>query len=546
MSQYLIYCRKSSESEEKQVLSIESQIKELEALADRMTITPAEILTESKSAKTPGRPVFDGLMKRISRGDVRGVLCWKLDRLARNPLDGSSLVWALDQGKLTEILTPHGTFHNNSNDKFLMQIEFGMAKKYVDDLSDNVKRGNRAKLERGWLPHRPPLGYLNEPVDRTIIPDPDRFPLVQRMWQLLLKGVSPLDVLRHANEVWGLKTRKTRRQGGDPLSRAAIYALFSHPFYYGQIETSVGVFPGKHKPMITEEEFWRAQELLGRKGRPRPKRHRFAFTGLIRCETCGGMITAEEKVNRYGSHYAYYRCTKKNLRKPCGEKYVPVADLEGQIASFLSRIHVPKRLLSIGSDHLHSQEDADADSQKSIEATLQSSLAATQTKLANLTQMRLKDLLDDSEYLAEKAVLMKEKLRLEKRQCDIAKGSRPAVERTIDLLNFAHQAVDNFKNGNLEKKRTVFNSVGSNFSLANKKLSIQAEKPFLILENGLKEIYDLSGPLEPSYSGSNTGENEPSQAQITRWWALVDDVRTYFLKTLSSDTTEESKDKSSW
>ena len=150
MSQYIIYCRKSTESEEKQVLSIESQIKELGELCDRHNLVASGTLTESKSAKAPGRPVFNDMMKKVYNGDVKGILCWKLDRLARNPIDGSALVWALDQGKLTEIITPTGTFRNTANDKFLMQLEFGMAKKYVDDLSDNVKRGNRAKLQHGW------------------------------------------------------------------------------------------------------------------------------------------------------------------------------------------------------------------------------------------------------------------------------------------------------------------------------------------------------------------------------------------------------------
>src|SRR3989304_6405528 len=175
MSQYITYCRKSSESEERQVLSIESQIKELKELARRLDLPASEVLSESQSAKYPGRPVFNEIIRRIQKGQVRGIICWKLDRLARNPVDGSALIWALDQNMIHEIVTPHGTFKNNSNDKFLMQLEFGMAKKYVDDLSDNVKRGNRAKLERGWNPGLPPLGYLNDPKNRTIMRDPDRF-----------------------------------------------------------------------------------------------------------------------------------------------------------------------------------------------------------------------------------------------------------------------------------------------------------------------------------------------------------------------------------
>jgi hypothetical protein len=326
------------------------------------------------------------------------------------------------------------------------------------------------------------------------------------------------------------------------LSRSAIYALFSHPFYYGRIETRAGVFQGKHQPMITEDEFWRAQELLGRKGRPRPKRNHFAFTGLIRCGSCGGMITAEEKVNRYGNHYVYYHCTKKDRQHPCREKYVPVAELEAQIADFLARIHVSDPMLRIGLDYLESEKDGEADSRKNVEFLLQGSLAAAQTKLANLNHMRLKDLLDDDEYLAEKKVLVKEKLRLEKNLRDISEGRQPAIDRAIEVLRFAHVAANSFREGDLEKKRSVFADIGSNFSLASKILSIQAENPFVIIEDGLREIRGLSGPFEPSDLGSTTGENEPSQAQITRWWACVDDVRTFFLKQLRSETSNSPSD----
>ena len=141
-----------------QVLSIESQTKELKSLAKKLNLSVSKILIESKSAKQPGRPIFNSMMKTIHQGEIAGVISWKLDRLARNPIDGSVLIWALEQGTISEIVTPQNSFSNNSNDKFLIQLEFGMAKKYVDDLSDNVKRGLRAKCERGWLPGLPPLG----------------------------------------------------------------------------------------------------------------------------------------------------------------------------------------------------------------------------------------------------------------------------------------------------------------------------------------------------------------------------------------------------
>ena len=532
MSQYFIYCRKSSESEEKQVLSIESQVKELGDLCDRLGIAPTGVLTESKSAKAPGRPIFKGMMERLYKGEVKGIICWKLDRLARNPIDGSALVWALDQGKLSEIVTPHGTFHNNSNDKFLMQIEFGMAKKYVDDLSDNVKRGNRAKLEKGWLPSRPPLGYLNQPQERTIVADPERFSLVHKMWLLLLHGVSPLEILRKATNEWGLRTRKSRRSGGSPISRSGIYALFANPFYYGLLETKAGTFQGKHEPMISETEYWRAQELLGRKGRPRPKTHQFAFTGLIRCGSCGGMITAEEKVNRYGYHYTYYHCTKRDRKNPCKEKYINVEDLEIQISDYLSKIHVPEDFLQLGLEYLAQKSMGDKEKNDAARASLNQSLESCKAKLANLNQMRIKELLDDAEYMAEKKSLIEERIRLEKAINDEPGRNRKAQDLAAELLNFGHRALESFNNGSPEEKRIIFSNIGSNLFLTGRKLIIEALKPFVILENGLRALRPENEPFEPPESGFNQGENGKYSASISQWCGSVDDVRTFFIKHL--------------
>ena len=160
MPEYLIYCRKSSEAEDRQVLSIESQTREMEQLAAKLNITIAGVLTESKSAKAPGRPVFNAMMQRVYRGEIVGIICWKLDRLARNPIDGGSIIWAIKQHGI-KVITPMQNFTREDDNIILMYIEFGMAQKYVDDLSKNVKRGLKTKIENGWFPGVAPAGYLN-------------------------------------------------------------------------------------------------------------------------------------------------------------------------------------------------------------------------------------------------------------------------------------------------------------------------------------------------------------------------------------------------
>jgi DNA invertase Pin-like site-specific DNA recombinase len=530
MSTYLAYCRKSSESEERQALSIESQIKELKELAHRQRLDVAEFLTESQSAKYPGRPVFNDMTKRLSKGAIKGVICWKLDRLARNPIDGATLIWALDQGKVSEIVTPYGVLRNNSNDKFLMQLEFGMAKKYVDDLSDNIRRGNRAKLERGWLPGLPPLGYLNEPKERTIVKDPARFLLVRNMWDLLLRGIGPSQILKTADEEWGFRTRILGKTGGKPLTPSGLYSLFGNPFYYGLIERKDGVSMGKHEPMITEEEYWKAQEMLGRKGIPRAKHHQFAFTGLIRCAECGSMITAEEKQKKSGRHYAYYRCTKKKKAIACRQKYLSMKDMEAQIAGYLRKIHVPERLLTLAIDYLKGKHEEEKGKHHSIDESLEQARKDCERKLDNLNQMRLADLIDDREYLKEKRRLLDQKLQLEESARARETHLRDACARAEEAFSFAHRAAAHFQAGTLEDKRQLLQKIGSNFLLKDKNLIIQAKKAFRIIEEGLRVVGPGIEALELPKNVLIPAQNGLSFSQILSWWSRVEDVRTFFLE----------------
>ena len=162
ISRAVIYARKSTESDDRQVLSIDSQIEELKLHALKTGFAISTVYCEAQSAKYPGRRVFDEMISSMGLNRASTILCWSLDRLARNPIDGARLIWAIDQGTLRSIQTPRQTFSNSSNDKFLMNLEFGIAKKYIDDLSENTRRGLRAKLKLGWRPGLPPLGYLSE------------------------------------------------------------------------------------------------------------------------------------------------------------------------------------------------------------------------------------------------------------------------------------------------------------------------------------------------------------------------------------------------
>ena len=180
MIKYIAYCRKSTDEKEKQVLSIESQIEELKEFATKEKLQIVCFLTESRTAKSLGRPVFEEVIQKIEKGEANAILSWHPDRLARNSVDGGKIVYLLDTGKLLDLKFPTFWFDNTPQGKFMLSIAFGQSKYYVDNLSENVKRGNRQKLRKGILPNKAPYGYLNEPRLRTIEVDPIKSKIVKK------------------------------------------------------------------------------------------------------------------------------------------------------------------------------------------------------------------------------------------------------------------------------------------------------------------------------------------------------------------------------
>jgi len=501
---FIIYARKSSESEDRQVLSIDSQVKELKDFAESKGIVVADVLTEARSAKSTGRPVFDLMIKQIVAGKIGGVISWKLDRLSRNPLDGARLIQALEASRLKQIVTPGQTYQNTTNDKFSLSIELCLAKRYVDDLSDNVKRGNRAKLEQGWLPGPAPLGYLNDRTSRTIVKDPDRFHLVRMVWDMMLKGQMNVPrTIDLMNRQYGFRTRRTTNQGGVPLSRTVVYGMLGNPFYYGLVVHNGETWPGAHPPMVTKTEFNAVQEILHRQNRAKPKERHFPFTGLIRCGECGALVTAEHKTNRYGSRYIYYHCTKRLLGKQCQQKCIREEELERQMRQIIGDLSIHDEFRDYALTRLQILHKRESGSRRQLSANVDTAIAAVQKRLDNLLDLRLRDLLDDVEYNNQKRILLDEMTGLKENRANLERRQFHWFELSENAFLFANMAKLWFDQGDQQRKREIIACIGSNFTLKDKILRIEAKKPFLVIKEGSNK---------------------------SAWLAAVDDVRTYFME----------------
>lgn len=474
MRQYVIYARKSSESEERQALSIPSQIEELQKLATRERIRVARVFEEAQSAKEPGRPVFGKLMAEVNRGRVAGILCWKPDRLSRNAIDAGQLVNAMDRGHLASVITSGRTFRAGSDDKFFLGLEFSIGKKYVDDLSDNVKRGMRRKLEMGWFPHRPPVGWYNEPRLRTIVKDPDVFPVVRRMWDLVLARVPPKEVLRIATEDWGFRMRQTLRQGARPMSLSSMYAMLHNPFYAGLIRSGSTVEQGSHEAMVTREEFDEVQAILGRELKSAPQRHVFPLAGILRCGSCGGFVGGTVHRKKNGLRFAYYRCTHRQAGRRCYEPHVRAEDVERQFSQFVAQFETTPELLDLARSRIQEMAEAETGHAREAARRRRDAIAEKERILQNLVSLRARDLVRDEEYIAERGKVLSELQELRACRDSVAGWCEP----TLNAISFAATARKRFEEGSDYEKHAIASAICANSVLRDKKLVISAQKPF--------------------------------------------------------------------
>lgn len=340
---YCLYARKSSEQDERQALSIEQQIKEMELLADHWGIKITEVRKESHSSKESGtRPVYNRLIKDIQLGYFSGIVTWAPDRLSRNAGDLGILVDLMDQGKLIEIRTHGQTFTNSPNEKFLLMILGSQAKLENDNRGLNVIRGLHNKAANGWRPGQAPIGYLNNGLgEEKIIIDDERAPIITEMFERVGNSAhTGRDVKRWLDDI------DFRSKQGKRLVLSHIFRALRNPFYYGEFQypkTKPIMHQGKHKPLISQELFDKVQIQLTVAPKAPAGSKEFSFTKMLKCGVCKTGVTAEEKIKQLKSgeirRYVYYHCGRAN-DLDCIQPYVREADLMRELLALVDNLEI--------------------------------------------------------------------------------------------------------------------------------------------------------------------------------------------------------------
>jgi len=491
---YFLYARKSTDEEERQVLSISAQLAELKEFAAKEKLEIAASFEEAKTAKQPGRTVFAEMLNRLEKGEANGILAWHPDRLARNSIDGGKIIYMVDIGQIKSLKFPCFWFEDTPQGKFMLNIAFGQSKYYVDNLSENVKRGQRQKLRIGVWPGWAPFGYANCPKTRNILIDPNEHKIAQRIFELYATGeysfadlINKFKLTSHRGKIW---------------QTSVIQAMLKNPFYYGVMKYNGELYEAVHEPIISKELHDKCQTVMQQRAHKRRHNnfHHFAFTGFMNCGICGCSITAEKQKG-----HVYYHCTKK--RAECDGKYVREEDLVEQFRKILESYSLPDAdepgLLKFWQKDF---EESIGKSSKRIKE-IKAKVEILQTKLDHLLDAHLEGVVDKEAYLPKKESLLKEKFDLEQEMVKIEAEGDDWLEPCRDFILASVQAKKIAWQGDLELVRSFLKKIGSNFILEGKKFVFLAK-------NGWRAV-SACGEFRDSWVGKDSNLRSPKATDFT-------------------------------
>ena len=483
---YFIYVRKSTDVEDKQVLSVEAQVIELKEYAAKYELTVVDIFIEKRTAKKPGRPVLNNMLNRISSGEASGILSWLPDRLSRNSIDSGQIIYMLDENVLLDLKFSHFWFENTPQGKYMLANEFNSSKQYVDNLSVNTKRGLRQKVRRGEMPGAAPIGYYNDMRTKTAKVDKKIAPTIKQAFELYARGDKRLDEIADFMYANGIHTRSgqlygKKTTGKKPHHKNRIKRMLTNPFYYGHFRYLGEVHEGKHTPIISKRLFDDVQNVLERRGRPQKAvKEPQPLCGLVHC-SCGMMLTNERQIKRQKNGnvhiYDYYRCTRKSKTIICKEPHMRAEELDKQLSSLLLEFAMPTKWADKLYELIRQDELKDKTSFNTNISNSQEQIVQLSGKLQRLLDSYLDGDVGRELYQAKRAEILSEKKRLQEQIEQASLGVLTWVEPMKRWIETSVSICKIAKNDDqLAKKSLCLEIFGSNLKAQNKNVVVNDDQ----------------------------------------------------------------------
>lgn len=517
---YILYARKSQGAEDRQMASIDDQIVEMKSRAEKLGITISHVIVESMSAKAPGRPEFNRMIDILKKGMADGVVVWKLNRLARNPIDGGEIIWLLQKEQLKHIITYAGEHYPEDN-VLMLYIHFGMATQFIKELSVDVRRGMRRKALNGWYHSKLPIGYLHRSprkfphAKQQIINDPDTYHLVRDLWMKLVEGTHSIAELMELAHLKGLRSR-----GGKPFTTGGFYKIFQNEFYCGYytVKDATGAerrIRGKHNPMVTPAQFKLVRSRLEHKKLPRVNRQADCpFTGLFKCG-CGYSIVKEKKLlircpeckHRYsgrkskdcpecGLRFAlmqkptvfertYFRC--RNQTK-CRNPGISENELEKLLDAELRKVTISPFFMKMAFLSLDLLYDRKLHSSKKEKDILKDRICDLKDKRSRFERYSFEVGMDRDSY---QQGCRQFKTEIEALEDELHKFGEPSEQRRLEDQNTVSNALDIHKKyiaSNTPEKRAILSNLSSQPRIIGKKLELSIYPVLQSISSAIREV----------------------------------------------------------
>ena len=503
---FFIYTRKSTDDKDRQVRSIPDQLSELHELAKKEQLEIVDVFVEKQTAKIPGRPVFGEMMSRMEAGEATGILAWHPDRLARNSVDGGKIIYLVDPGIILEMKFPTFWFDPTPQGKFMLSIAFSQSKYYVDNLSENIKRGKRNKVKDGIWPQMAPLGYVNK--NRKIVPDENIAPLIKKTFEAYSSGSFTLRELRDKFNGLGLK-----RKSGKELAVSNYQKLLKNPIYTGLMLYNGEIHEGKHEPIITKKLFDSVQEVMMRKSKPKSRGLKdYLYRGFFRCGECGCFITTETQKG-----HNYLRCTKR--KNPCTQKYIREELITSQIQEEIKKVSLPDDWASWMLAENRKDMLSEAQSSTLFADNTKADISLLDSKIEKLMNAYLENALSLEEYRDAKSALVNQKQLLKEKLSAFEQKANNRFELTEKFLKYNMELANECTN---EEKLHLYKKAGSNFQIKDRTVFFEPRGAWKnLLDSGI-----LGG--NAFVSALRADPISASDSDFQFWRCVLDEVRMYF------------------
>lgn len=492
----VIYARVSSKEQEETGYSLPSQEKLLQEYAQRRGFEVVKVFAVAESASgAKQRQVFAEMMEYLRKHNIPHLLCEKVDRLTRN-LKEAVVVndWVEENGACKiHFVKQNLVIHKEakSDEKFRWDIEIVLAKKFISNLSEEVRKGQAEKIRQGWYPCRAPLGYktVGEKGHKTHVVDPEKGPFIRRAFELYATGNYSLAALRDLLYKEGLRTHNGAR-----LSKSRLADIFADPFYYGAMRWNDTVHKALHEPLATKELWDRVQDILQGKTAPHYKRREFQFSKRMNCGECGGTISGEIQKG-----HIYYSCKhgKKCSQQGTTREEAIESQLMGVFAFFEKM--TPAEAEEIYS-RIRKNHQAEAEYKENTLKALNTRYVALQRQLDILYDDRLAEKISQERWEAKQKLINDEQASIRGEMERIKNQETKYFELYINILDLARRAAKIYAKRTPEQRRILLGHLFSNLTLKDKNVAYELKSPVEKLSKRIQERLDAQKKFEPKKS----------------------------------------------